>query len=59
MSEPMNKEQFLAHLKHVQKYHSPKQMLKKFGKCLKSVDPHIDLRDAEKGQEHEPELHRC
>lgn len=44
MSKPMNHDEFNNLMKHIAIEHSPAQM-NKFGRCVKYVDPHIDMRD--------------
>jgi hypothetical protein len=44
MSKPMNKDEFLMLMQHIREEHSPAQM-NDFGRCVKYVDPHIDMRD--------------
>ena len=43
MSRPMNKDELYELLSHIEKEHSP--FARSEGKCVKYVDPHIDMRD--------------
>lgn len=44
MSKPMSRDEFLDLMTHIRQEHSPAQ-IGKFGRCVKYVDPHIDMRD--------------
>lgn len=44
MSKPMSRDEFDKLMSHIWVEHSPVQM-NKFGRCVKYVDPHIDMRD--------------